>query len=237
MRSKQRNKIGFLILFLFLSSLSYGQIGIGTEKPNQEFEVKGTVIFRDLEEQRTTTFNRQVMADSQGNLTAKESSSSGFLFKNIVRKNMGGPVAVQTNTKRNLEVNIEVELEPYSEAIVVLSYNIPVFLPLNINDINSHFATVKLYKDNAPIYPAFRNFTFPTKYSKSQRGYQGMFLDGKYIDVFKNDSGYMVSVTYSLAGEVQGRGNSIVYFSDEKKSTYSTMGVGIFSAMVFNRAY
>lgn len=237
MCSKQKNNIGFLIMFLFLSTLSFGQIGIGTEKPTQEFEVKGTVIFRDLEQQSSTTFNRQVMADSQGNLTAKETSSSGLFFKNIVRQTMGQPIAVRVGSTQDLGVNIKVEIEPYSEAIVVLSYNIPVFIAESIKTINSYFATVKLYKNNEPIYPAFRKFTFPVEYNKSVRFFQGMFLDGKYVDVVKNDTGNTVSVTYSLKGGAEGIRSATVYFSDAKGSTTNTMGVGTFSAMIFNRTY
>lgn len=235
---KQVNKVGFYLMFLLLSTISYSQIGVGTEKPTQDFEVKGSVRFRDLEQKGSNIFNRQLMSNDEGELTALEGSENGLFFKNILKSYMEDPVSVVANESKDLGVSMQVELEPYSETVIILSYNIPVYKEVRVQTSVFHFATIQLIKDDVALYEGFRKFSFPKSYSKDGGIEQGMFIDGKYVDVIVNRSESKQFVTYQLRGAIEGGTSARGFFSDERGTlNEKTMGIGTFSAMIFNKTF
>lgn len=235
---KQVNKVGLFLMFLFLSTVSYGQIGVGTENPTQDFEVKGSVIFRDLERKNSEIFNRQVMSNQHGNLSAIVNSEGGMIFKNILKVYMENLVIVSANQSEDLGVKLQVEVEPYSETVVILTYNIPVYKEARVSSSLFHFATIQLIKDNAALYGGFRKFSFPRAYTNDGSIAQGMFIDGKYVDVVRNTSDSAQFVTYTLRGAIEGAATARGFFSDERNTLgVKTMGMGTFSAMVFNKTF
>ena len=236
-----KNCIIFLLYGLLACSNSYAQIGVGTEQPTYEFEVKGNVRFRDLEEKSENTHYRQVRSDNEGRLTAIQGYPEGMGFENITKAFMPNVVSVVTGENKNLGIDLHVSLKPHSEQIVVLTYNIPIYLNNAVSSIIPHFAGIRMVKtignNSTILYGASRKFSFPVGYPTNSEVKRGMFLDGKYVDVIRNETNDYVTYQYSLHGFVDGPYATTVFFSDTKGAFMDTMGIGVLSAMMFTKTY
>ena len=236
---RNKNKITTLLFVLLACSISYAQVGIGTEQPTYDFEVKGTVRFRDLEAQSPYTHYRQVRSDSEGHLTAIQHSPSGMDFENIAKSFMTSPVAIAVGSSARLGLELNISLTPHTETTVVLTYNIPIYLNTAISNVIPHFGGIQVMRtlgNSATfLYGASRKFSFPISYPAGSEVKRGMFLDGKYVDVLRNDTDDYVTYTYSLIGFVEGSSSTTVYFSDTPGEFVNTMGVGVLSAMKLSK--
>lgn len=236
-------RIVFLVL-LAQSAVSYAQVGMGTENPTaDEYEVKGSVRFRSLEHKGSATHSRELRSDNLGRLTVVESKSEeGLYFSNLVKQFMTETVTVPLGYPQDLGVLLRVDLKPYSETTVILSYNIPVFMKVTTASPVPHFAAVQLNRKReglvTPLYGGSRKFSFPVSYPGDANELKGMFLDGKYVDVIQNNSPTPQTVEYSLFGIIQASSFTAAFFGDDPNNTQvGNMGVGVFSAMIFNKTY
>ncbi|WP_158963398.1 hypothetical protein [Myroides fluvii] len=234
-------KIIFSVLFLFLSFISYAQIGIGTEEPTYEFETKGTVRFQDLEQQSQYTHYRQVRSDDEGRLTAIQFYQNGLIFKNIVKQFMTNVVIVPVAMPQDLGVKLTVEVDAHSETTVILTYNVPIYLNVNTASVYPHFGGVQLIKTEGIqtqiMHGGSRKFSFALSYPNAiNETKRGMFIDGKYVDVIKNTTNTKKIVEYSLKGFTDGPNFTALFFGDSISDlSLNSMGVGVFSAMIFDK--
>ena len=237
-------KINSLILLVLLvsCSVSYAQVGIGTETPTEEYEVKGSIRFRGLQEQSSSTHYRELRSDNQGRLTGIESQTKGLYFNNLVRQYMPQTVAVPLSAPQDLGVKLHIELEPNSETTIILYYNIPVFMKYAVASTMAAYGGVQLNKKidgiQTILYDASRKFSIPRVYGTASENQRGLFVDGRYVDVIRNNSAIVKVVEYTLTGFIESQNFTMLYFSDEVNNVEKdNMGVGVISAMMFNKTF
>ncbi|MDM1406678.1 hypothetical protein [Myroides sp. DF42-4-2] len=221
--------------FLLIGMCSHAQVGIGISKPTQEFEVKGTVRFQNLDNNRA--LSRQLSSDDAGNLTASEVVKERFYYDGL-KKQFVPPVLVEPNQSVDLGVGLTVDVPPFSEIIVVLTYNIPVYKLPNTIATLPDYAGIKLISSKEGHLPlGARKFTFPSTYSvPNATSHGGSYIDGKYVDVVKNTTSATESVTYSLQGFIESKNANVASFYFSDTATAQNFGVGVFSSMVFFKA-
>lgn len=228
---KKKSKKIVFPFFLLWNLCSYAQIGVGTEVPTQEFEIKGTVRFKELDQNLQLT--RQLLSDDEGNLTAAESVKDRLYYDNLQKELMPYPVLVGPNETKDLGVELVMEIKPLSETVVILTYNIPIYSRDNTILNLPEYGGVKLASSrdgNLPL--GARKFTFPLSYGINNTTSRGaFFIEGKYVDVISNTTNQVETVKYTLQGFIENGNAASFYFSDGVGN--GSFGVGIFSGMVF----
>ncbi|MGS4344791.1 hypothetical protein ACKUSY_04120 [Myroides odoratus] len=241
MFKKTKNLI--LLILLVCCSFSYAQVGIGTERPTEEFEIVGTMRLRGLEQKSSNTHYREVRSDNEGHLTAiQNGSNSGLYFNNLIKQFMNQSIGVPQNMPQDLGVKLSVELAPNSETTVILSYNIPVFLKVSTAQPIPYFGGVEIKrKQNGSMVTlagASRKFSLPSSFPTGSVDLRGLFVDGKYVDVIRNTTNGTQTIEYSLMGFIEAPAFTALFYSDEPSNTGTgNMGVGVFSAIVFNKTF
>lgn len=243
MKDFMKKKLNLLTCLFFLLSvtISQAQIGVGTEQPAYDFEAKGSVRFRDLEKVTPYTHYRQVRSDDEGHLTAIQLFDNNLTFKDLIRELMPRAVTVPIGYPSDLGLKLRVELEPQSETFIVLTYNIPIYMQTQMAAVKPHFAGMQLIRKEGGtskiLYGGSRKFSFPNTYPGAvSEVKRGVFVDGKYVDVIKNTSNTKRVVEYSLNGFTEGPDFTAMIFGDAMSDqTMDSMGVGVFSAMVFDQ--
>ncbi|MBB1139658.1 hypothetical protein [Myroides sp. WP-1] len=238
-----KKQLNLLVSFslLFFSAISYAQIGVGTEQPTYEFEANGSVRFRDLEKVTPYTHYRQVRSDDEGHLTAIQIFEGYLTFKDLIRQLMPAAVPVPIGYSTDLGLKLRVELEPKSETYIVLTYNIPIYMHTNVAAVKPHFAGMQLIRKEGGntqiLYGGSRKFSFPNTYPGAlDDTKRGVFIDGKYVDVIKNTGTTKRIVEYTLTGFTEGPDFTAMFFGDNMADqTMKSMGVGVFSAMIFDQ--
>lgn len=240
----QNKKYRITLLFLLVCcSISYSQIGIGTANPTEEFELVGTMRLRGLEPKSSMTHYREVRSDNEGHLTAiQNGSNSGLYFNNLIKQFMTQSIGVPQNMPQDLGVKLSIELAPNSETTIILSYNIPVFLRVSTAQPIPYFGGVEIKrKQNGTIETltgGTRKFSLPASFPAASVDLRGQFVDGKYVDVIRNTTAGIQTVEYSLVGFIESPVFTALFFSDDPSNRApGNMGVGVFSAMIFNKTF
>lgn len=229
-----------LICFAF-PFLMFSQIGIGTLTPDEELEIKGEVIFRKLETQNPSKYNRILSANDQGLLGYVNGSTDGYSFTNVYSVFMDKSVAIEKEGTADLNLTYSFDLKAKSSTIIIVNYNVPIYLlnKTNIDEVSTSFAGCKLVRTDMngaqnEILGANRKFSFSSIYRGNN--YRGMFVEGKWVEILINDSEQPKKVNYKVYGFVEGYANETVFFSFDKNNIDNKNGLGGMSLKVYTKA-
>lgn len=234
-------KYSFFSILAIISFFSYGQVGIGTLSPNNEFEIQGDIILRSLSHQDPQKYNRTVMLDDNGVLGAVPASIDGFNFAGVGSAFMPKSIAFNQEEDLDLDLKVGITLTKESSNLLVITYNIPVYIQSDKDDpvIKTGYVGIKLFRRNgdgseSEIVGGDRKISFSSEYNLEP--VKSLFIEGKWIDVHENTQNTDQSVTYFLVGFVEGYAQETVHFSVDQNSSVPLKGIGGLSVKIFNKA-
>lgn len=231
----------YSLLVVLVAQISIAQIGIGTFTPDEELEIKGDVAFRKLELHDAKVYNRYVAANEGGKLGFLNGSIDGYNFVGLYSAFM--PNRVVQNSQGSVDLNLKhsLELRPNSSTIVIINYNIPIYIISDASNdkIKTVFAGAKLMRKRGneavtELSGGNRKFSFSDIYRANPE--KGMFIEGKWIETLENNTANSITVEYSLLGFIDGYKGEAVYFSYDRANINQANGLGGIALKVYIKA-
>lgn len=223
---------------LLLCNIVLAQIGIGTMEPTAELEIKGDIIFRGLKQVNTTEYYRRIVVDNDGNVGYLDKDPEGFFFNNVSFTYMPRQVGISQNREVDLNIGLDVDIPPRTKVLVIINYNIPVFIDYDRLNISMTTAGIELMKSEngkiTPLVEGNRKFSFSMSYNYLE---QGMFVEGVYVDEVENLTDNLSKVRYYLVGFTEAGNFEVLFSSNPDNLNETSMGVGNMSVKVFSKAF
>lgn len=213
------------------------QVGINTEKPEADLEVKGSVRLREIDSNIKPT--KVLLANNEGDLGYVNQPKDNYQLKDVFFKMLDPNIIkfwMNGTGLPDLELDITIEIEPYTSVAIAVDYNIPVTMWKSA----SSYTGITLMRINAltnvrtELDEGSRKYTSFETAAKHERAYLASLpITGKATDIVENNTANKMVYTYSVIPYIEIRGG-VVYFGD---FTYGNenFGTGIFIAQVYEK--
>ena len=198
-------KYSALILFCFIFSFAFSQVGINTTSPTKDLDINGEARVRNLP--LASDFNF-VTANGFGDLRKR---SDFKLLVDVKKDTATGPVPFNSFTTSgftvnnlDLELSITMTIPPNVKAIVIVEYSVPIGTLDNAYKFNG-FVGVRFLKNGTETPSGSSKVTLPAQYllsTTSSSAVQMITITKKYIDILPEAS-VSRNFTYSLNGYIE----------------------------------
>lgn len=254
-----------MICFALISISSFGQVGIGTEDPQAALDVdpKGVKVEQEEDKyirieglERKPDYLRKIVLDDKGNMATMDYDSDNFNLKTLkyvkskktIYTAKSANVMDNSKEKLSLELDLEVILSPYTDNILFLEYDVPIYIYNNHDKDNAKIVigymgvTLTKVEDNNTIVELDQGSRKMTNYegrsSANSNDFMGVSIGGKAVDQVSNTGNTGKKVLYKLYGYVEkGYYEQIdkdIYFCNANGEIES-LGIGLFNIAVYEK--
>lgn len=241
-------------LFIFYTSLGFGQIGIGLEleQPTATLDINKPLLLPDLKySQDLNLYNKQVVADSVGNIALKQIDFNEQESDDLIYQEMNSFITISENDDKPLNISISVIVPAHSKRQINITYNIPVFAEKQNGNIYTQQATCNIYLTKETNRNASTTSNSSTidlgitsrKFSLARNDNYipnttiiGLFLANIYPDIVNNTTATDWKITYSLRAyttKSTGPTNFIIGNYTDIASSIEDWGNGILMARIY----
>lgn len=254
----------FSILFLTLLSISmFGQVGVGTEDPTASLDIdpKGIEVEKSEDSyirleglEKKTDYLRKIVLNQKGDVATMDYDANSFNLKTIqyakskqtIHTEKSANVMDVSKKQVGLDVDLIITLSPYTENIIFLEYDMPIYI---YNNNESGFIRVgyvgvtltKVEKDNiiTELEQGSRKMTnYKNRSSITRDDFFGVSVASKAVDQLSNTESVEKKVKYKLFAYIEKSFyetfDKKVYFGNADGEIES-LGVGIFNAVHYEK--
>lgn len=235
-----------VLLLLFFTANIFAQVGVGTEKPEADLDIHGSIRLRKLGTIANST--RMLLSNEKGDVGFFDLGKDSYRVKDVFYKIMDKPT-ISTARGASLYVprlplielllDIEVEIAPRTTTAVTMEYNVPItaLIDNSTRGIPSYIGVTLVKNEGGgavELDEGSRKFSFYDVNAQidSQKCLT-MPVSGKATDVITNNSNSKMVVSYSAKGYIEN-GVGTLYFG-EVSSGDSSFGSGVFVVQVYEK--
>ncbi|WP_267739659.1 hypothetical protein [Myroides injenensis] len=240
----------YILLAFVLTNVCFAQVGVNTLEPKSDLDVNGSVRLRKLDNEKQ--YNRSVLTNSEGKIKTLNNEKDAYQMTDVYFKTMSKVIETTKeiasfydvkNPLLELNLDIDVIIEPNTVSVVFMDYNVPVVVDASSGSYPNYLGVTLVKKSQdmgmplTEIGEGARKFTiYDVKQKENQDKLISMPITGTAIDITENPSDTRVVVTYSVKGYVE-RGRGIMYFGGLKDNLAQNenFGHGIFVINVYER--
>lgn len=231
---------------LLLTATSFGQVGIGTENPEADFDIRGNIRLRQLGNSSHST--RMLMSNDKGDIGFINHEKDSYRVKDVFYKIMQTPAITTVNGASlhaprfpliELSLDVDVEIAPQTRTAVTMEYNVPITALIDVTSRNvpSYIGITLVKKEDGTtieLDEGSRKFSFyDVNAIFDSKRCLTMPVSGKATDVIVNNTNSPMIVSYSAKGYIE-TGYGTLYFG-EVSSGDSSFGSGVFVVQVYEK--